>query len=94
MSTTLAVNPAAIHDTDAPLQGSRGRRAGPVTTALAPLASLVLPGVGLAMTGSVRRGALVFTGFALSALVPVTVVAVTGMFAFWLMGLNGLYEHS
>ncbi len=59
---------------------------------LAPLASLVVPGLGLALSGRVRTGVLILAGFVASVLIPVQAVAVAAMFAFWLSGLTALYD--
>lgn len=79
------------------LNGAASRR-GPASgdLRLAPialLASLVLPGLGTALKGDVRRGLGILTGFALSALMlPLGVPAIVAMFGFWLWGLVDLYD--
>jgi uncharacterized membrane protein YdfJ with MMPL/SSD domain len=74
---------------------SRGRRAGdPRLVPIALLASLVLPGLGSVLTGDVRRGVVILTGFVLSGLLllPLGVPGVMAMFVFWLWGLVDLYD--
>lgn len=57
-----------------------------------PLASLLVPGLGLMLKGKVRAGALILAGFAASALIPVSVLSISAMFGFWLVGLTSLYD--
>lgn len=57
-----------------------------------PLASLLVPGLGLLIKGRFRAGALILAGFAASALIPVPVVSISAMFGFWLVGLTTLYD--
>ena len=74
---------------------SRGARAhDPRMVPVALLASLLLPGLGSVLTGDVRRGAVILTGFVLSGLLllPLGVPGIIAMFGFWLWGIVELYD--
>lgn len=92
MTTTSPVPLTTPLTTPATLARLVGALAGPLGARLAPLASLVVPGLGAVLRGRVQTGVLILAGFAASAMIPVTVASVTGMFAFWLWGLTSAYE--
>ena len=72
-----------------------GRRPGdPRLVPIALLASLVMPGLGSVLTGDVRRGVVILTGFVLSGLLllPLGVPGIIAMFGFWLWGIVDLYD--
>ena len=70
------------------------RAVDPRLVPIALLASLLLPGLGSVLTGDVRRGVVILTGFVLSGLLllPLGVPGIIAMFGFWLWGIVELYD--